>query len=186
MTKSELRKKYKALRKSLTSVEVEEKSLVIANQLLSLDIWDYSYYHVFLPIEAQNEVDTEFLLHILQGKDKHIMISKSNFKDRSLTHFLLTDQTKLVVNEWGIPEPQDGISIPESNTEVVFVPLLAYDKKGARVGYGKGFYDRFLNGAKPKQIIGLSFFEPEEDLIETGVHDVSLDICVYPEGIVEF
>lgn len=186
MTKLELRKKYKALRKNLTSVEVEDKSMAIANQLLSLDIWNHSYYHVFLPIAAQNEVDTEFLLHILQGKDKHIVISKSDFSNGTLSNFLLTDQTKLVINEWGIPEPQDGISIPESSIEVVFVPLLAYDKKGARVGYGKGFYDRFLTKAKPKRIIGLSFFKPEEDFIETDEHDVPLNICVHPEGKVEF
>lgn len=186
MTKQELRKKYKVLRKNLTSVEVEEKSLAIANQLLSLNIWNYSYYHVFLPIASQNEVNTEFLLHILQGKDKYIVISKSNFKDGTLSHFLLTDQTKLVVNEWGIPEPQDGIPIPEASIEVVFVPLLAYDKKGARVGYGKGFYDRFLSESKPKKIIGLSFFEPEEDLIETDAHDIALDMCVHSEGVVAF
>ena len=187
MTKPELRRKYKALRKKLTSAEVEEESLAIANQLLSLDIWDYSYYHIFLPINVQNEVDTEFLLHILQGKDKHIVISKSNFETNTLSHFLLTDQTKLTVNEWGIPEPDDNsIPISGSSIEVVFVPLLAYDKKGARVGYGKGFYDRFLSGTKPKQIIGLSFFKPEEDFIETDAHDVSLDVCVHSEGVVMF
>ena len=66
------------------------------------------------------------------------------------------------------------------------MPLLAYDEKGSRVGYGKGFYDRFLDVAKPKKIIGLSFFEPEEDLIETDVHDVNLDVCIHPQGVVEF
>ena len=69
MTKAELRKKYKGLRKNLSLIEIEDKSMAIANQLLSLDIWGYSYYHIFLPIANQNEVDTEFILHILQGKD---------------------------------------------------------------------------------------------------------------------
>ena len=187
MTKSALRKKYKALRKELTTEEVEEKSLAIANQLLQLDIWESNYYHVFLPIASQNEVDTEFILHILQGKDKHVVISKSNFDDGTLSHFLLTDQTKLVVNEWGIPEPDSSsIPIPESSIEVVFVPLLAYDKKGTRVGYGKGFYDRFLKGAQPKHIIGLSFFEPEENVIEATEHDVPLSLCIHPEGMIKF
>ena len=183
MTKKELREKYKELRKNFTTADVEDKSIEIANQLLKLDIWAYSYYHVFLPIASKNEVDTEFILHILQGKDKHIVISKSDFEDNSLEHFLLTDQTKLVINEWGIPEPEsNSIPIPDSSIEVVFVPLLAYDKKGSRVGYGKGFYDRFLNKCKPELTIGLSFFEPEKKLIEAGEHDVSLDFCVYPGG----
>lgn len=186
MMKTELRKKYKALRKNLNAEEVEEKSIAIVNQLLRLDIWEYSYYHVFLPIAMQNEVNTEFILHILQGKDKHVVISKSDFSNGSLTHFLLTDQTKLVVNKWGIPEPDtNSIPIPESSIEVVFVPLLAYDKKGTRVGYGKGFYDRFLKAAKPKRIIGLSFFEPEENAIDADEHDVALDLCVSPEIVVD-
>ena len=187
MTKTELRKKYKSLRKTFTLEQVEEKSIEIANKLLQLDVWQYNYYHIFLPIEAQVEVDTEFILHILQGKDKHVVISKSNFEDNSLSHFLLTDQTKLTINKWGIPEPDNNsIPIPESNIEVVFVPLLAYDKKGSRVGYGKGFYDRFLKKSKPNKIIGLSFFEPETSDIETNEHDVSLDVCVHPNGIESF
>ena len=116
MTKTELRKKYKTLRKNLTAAEVEERSIAIANQLLQLDVWEHSYYHIFLPIVEQNEVDTEFILHILQGKDKHVVISKSNFEDSTMSHYLLTDQTKLVVNEWGIPEPNEkSIPIPESS-----------------------------------------------------------------------
>jgi len=187
MTKTELRKKYKTLRKNLTAVEVEERSMAIANQLLQLDVWEHSYYHIFLPIVSQNEVDTEFILHILQGKDKHVVISKSNFEENTLSHFLLTDQTKLTVNEWGIPEPdENSIPIPESSIEVVFVPLLAYDKKGSRVGYGKGFYDRFLKESKPKKIIGLSFFSPEQNFIETDEHDIPLDMCVYPERAISF
>ena len=104
-----------------------------------------------------------------------------------MNHYLLTDQTKLIVNEWGIPEPDNNsIPIPESSIEVVFVPLLAYDTKGSRVGYGKGFYDRFLQDSKPKLTIGLSFFEPEENDIEVNEYDQPLDLCVYPDRVVHF
>lgn len=187
MQKNELRKKYKALRKQFSTTEIEGMSMQIANQLLSLDIWNYSYYHIFLPIFAQKEVDTEFVLHVLQGKDKHIVVSKSNFEDGTLRHFLLTDQTKISINKWGIPEPDEkSIPIPEQSIEVVFVPLLAYDKKGNRVGYGKGFYDRFLQNAKPKVIIGFSFFEPEITVIESDPYDIPLNFCVHPNGVEVF
>ena len=187
MSKNELRKKYKALRKELTPLEVEDKSMAIANQLLNMNIWEHNYYHIFLTIISQKEVDTEFILHILQGKDKHVVVSKSNFEDGSLDHYLLTDQTKIIVNKWGIPEPDEqSIPIPENKIEVVFVPLLAYDKKGNRIGYGKGFYDRFLQSSKPKLIIGLSFFEPEETLIESDEHDIPLHFCVHPKGVEVF
>ncbi len=187
MKKSELRKKYKALRKSISMEEVDDLSLQIANQLLNLDIWGYSYYHIFLPIEQQVEVNTEFILHMLQGRDKHVVISKSNFDNSTLLHFLLTDQTVLKVNQWGIPEPEDGIEIQPEKMEVVFVPLLAYDKRGYRVGYGKGFYDRFLAEAKPKVTVGLSFFDPEpEDIEDIDRYDVPLDYCVTSSKIYSF
>ena len=95
MLKKELRSKYKEVRQSLTFEEIEEKSLAIANQLLKLDIWDNTYFHIFLPIEELKEVNTEYILNILHAKDKEIVISKSDFETRSMTHFLLTDNTKI-------------------------------------------------------------------------------------------
>ncbi len=180
VSKKELRKKYAQLRKTLTSDQVEEYSLQIANQALKLDIWEYSNYHIFLPIERHNEVDTEYLLHILQGKDKNIIISKSNFDDFSMSHYLLTDQTKIINNEYGIPEPhEEGIRITDQQLDVVFVPLLAVDKFGNRVGYGKGFYDRFLKKCKPGILkVGLSFFEPLNNKIDVNDEDIKLDYIV--------
>ena len=187
MTKSELRKKYKALRKSLSIDQADDFSLAIANQLLQLDIWNKSFYHIFLSIEEQKEINTEYILNILAGKDKNIVISKSNFENLSLTHYLLTDSTRIKKNHYNIPEPIDGIEINSSQIEVVFVPLLAFDKTGNRVGYGKGFYDRFLSECKPETIkIGLSFFEVEEEVFETDDNDVSLDYCVTPNRVYQF
>ena len=176
MEKEALRKKYKALRNQLTDAQIEDYSLAIANQLLTLDIWDYTYYHLFLPISKLREVNTEYILNILQGKDKQVIISKSDFAQNTMTHFLLTDATKLVVNAYGIPEPEGGIEIVPQQIEVVFVPLLAYDLKGNRVGYGKGFYDRFLAECNENTLkIGLSFFEPEQNEISVIDTDLSLN-----------
>ena len=184
MTKAELRKKYKSLRKQLTADEIEEKSLAIANKLLKLPIWEYSYYHIFLPIIAQNEINTEYLLHILQGKDKHVVVSKSDFSNNTLSHYLLTDTTVLKENEYNIPEPVDGIEIPVNKLEVVFVPLLAYDTKGNRVGYGKGFYDTFLNECNPNTLkIGLSFFEAEDFIEDVNENDMVLDNVITATNI---
>lgn len=181
MTKAELRKKYKTLRQQLSSEDIEEKSIAIANQLLKLPIWEYSYYHIFLPIESMKEINTEYILNILSGKDKNIIISKCSFKDNSLENFLLTDNTKLKTNNYGVPEPENGIPINDSLIDVVFVPLLAYDIKGNRVGYGKGFYDNFLANCKPNTVkIGLSFFEPENEDINTRKKDISLNYCINP------
>ena len=187
MKKLELRPKYKALRKQLSGSEIEEMSLAIANKLLTLPIWEKTYFHIFLPIKEHHEVNTEFILHLLSGKDKEIIISKSDFETRNMTHFLLTDNTRIKKNEYNIPEPVDGIEVPSHKIEVVFIPLLAFDTIGHRVGYGKGFYDKFLNECKPKTIkIGLSFFEAEELIEDVFDGDVQLDFCITPEKIYSF
>lgn len=187
MTKTELRLLYKKLRKQLSNTDIEEKSLAIANGVLALDLWDKTYFHIFLPIEEQKEVNTEFLLHLLSGKDKEIVVSKSDFTTRKLTHFLLTDNTKIKKNEYNIPEPIDGIEVPSSKIQVVFVPLLAFDLNGNRVGYGKGFYDQFLAECHPGTIkIGLSFFEAEKSIADVFENDVRLDYCITPEKCYPF
>jgi 5-formyltetrahydrofolate cyclo-ligase len=187
MLKKALRTKYKALRNELSDIDIEEKSLAVANEILKLPIWDKTYFHVFLPIEEQKEVNTEFILHLLSGKYKEIVISKSDFETREMTHFLLTDNTRIQKNEYNIPEPVDGLEVPATKIDVVFVPLLAFDKKGNRVGYGKGFYDKFLSQCKPETIkIGLSFFEAEELISDVLESDELLNYCVYPNGVYEF
>lgn len=187
MDKKEARKKSKEARKQLSQEEIEDKSLAIANQLLRMNIWDKLYYHLFLTIEEQKEINTEYILQILAGKDKEIVISKCNFESLSMRHFLLTDNTKIKKNSYNVPEPVDGLEVPDAKIDVVFVPLLAYDKQGNRVGYGKGFYDNFLNKCKPETIkIGLSFFPPEEKIDDVSANDVKLDFCVTPEVIYTF
>ena len=194
MTKKELRLKYKALRNQLSEEDLEEMSLAIANKVLTLptmndgrQVWEKTYFHIFLPITEHKEVNTESILHLLHGKDKEIVISKSDFTTREMTHFLLTDNTKIKKNEYNIPEPIDGLDIPTNKIDVVFVPLLAFDKIGNRVGYGKGFYDKFLMECKPETIkIGLSFFEAEELIEDVFKNDMRLNYCVTPNEIYNF
>ncbi|PHR10566.1 MAG: 5-formyltetrahydrofolate cyclo-ligase [Aequorivita sp.] len=186
MEKQALRSKYKKLRQNLSDDSIEAMSLQIANQALKLPIWNKAYYHIFLSILEKKEVNTEYLMHILQGKDKSIVVSKADFSTGEMQHFLLQENTFLKTSEYGIPEPVSGIEISPDMIEVVFVPLLAYDVKGNRVGYGKGFYDRFLKKCNPKALfIGLSFFEPEPEII-FNTNDVPLNFCVSPQNILNF
>ena len=187
MNKKELRIKYKALRSELSENDVEELSLAIANKVLTLRIWGKTYFHIFLPIIEQKEVNTEFILHLLSGKDKETVVSKCDFETRHLVHFLLTDNTKIKKNEYNIPEPVNGLEVPTNKIDVVFVPLLAFDNAGHRVGYGKGFYDKFLKECKLETIkIGLSFFEPSAIIEDIFENDVKLDYCVTPNTIYRF
>lgn len=187
MTKQELRVKYKNLRQAMSLEEIQDKSLDIANNLLDLNIWQHIYFHVFLTMEEQHEVHTDFILNILAGKDKEVIVSRTDFEHFKMIHYLLTDNTRLIKNQYGIPEPADGIEVPSKRIDVVFVPLLAFDENGQRVGYGKGFYDRFLEECKPEVIkIGLSFFTAEEEPIEVNLTDIPLDYCVTPDRIYRF
>ena len=187
MTKDILRKKYKLLRNQLSKDESDKKSVAIAKQLLQLDIWDKTYYHLFLTITKQNEVETKPIIKILQAKNKKIVVSKSDFKTLTMQHFLLTDTTNIIENKYNIPEPQNGIEVFENKIEVVFVPLLAFDVFGNRVGFGKGFYDIFLSKCKPETIkIGLSFFEAEQFIEDVFESDIKLDYCITPVQVYKF
>lgn len=187
MTKAELRIAYRLQRKNLTEKQLDDYSLEIANNTLKLDIWNFSFYHIFLAIIEQHEVNTDYILNILSGKDKNIVLSKSDFKTNLLKNFLLTDNTIIKKNKYNIPEPVDGIPISSESIEVVFIPLLAFDKNGNRVGYGKGFYDTFLASCKPETIkIGLSFFEAETEITDVFEGDIALDYCITPKLVYTF
>lgn len=187
MTKKEIRKKYKALRAALSTDEIETMSLAIANQSLSVDIWANQSFHLFLPIAEQKEVNTEYLLQILFGKDKNVVISRTDFDSLSMHHVLLTDSTTIKKNKYNIPEPVDGFPVDDQQIDVVFIPLLACDKQGNRVGYGKGFYDSFLEKCKADVVkIGLSFFQPEDEITDIWPGDIPLDMLITPEDIFHF
>ena len=187
LNKNELRIKYKKLRQQLSIIEIDEMSLAIANKLLQMDIWKQTYYHLFLTIEEQNEIETEYVLNVLQGKDKEIVVSKSDFHSLEMVHYLLTENTKFKKNKYNIPEPIDGLEVPISKIDIVFVPLLAFDIKGNRVGYGKGFYDKFLSKCNPETIkIGLSFFEAEDKIVDITSNDKTLNYCITPNKVYTF
>ncbi|TAI47785.1 5-formyltetrahydrofolate cyclo-ligase [Flagellimonas allohymeniacidonis] len=187
MLKHELRKKYKLLRAELSENQISEQSLRIVNGLLKIPMWDFFYFHTFLSIPQNKEVDTHALITLLQGKDKSIVVPKVTGPN-TLSNYLLQDHTILKPNQWNIPEPVDGIEVEPSKIEVVFVPLLAYDVLGNRIGYGKGFYDAFLQDCSPETLkVGLSFFEPEVEVIEdVRDEDIRLDYCVTPKGLHKF
>lgn len=186
MDKKAFRKKYSEKRLGLNEEAIEDLSMAIANRSISLPIWDHTYYHIFLPIVEKKEVNTEYLLHILQGRDKSVVLPKADFTTGEMQHILLQENTVFKVSEYNIPEPVDGIEIKPQLLDVVFVPLLAFDTQGNRIGYGKGFYDRFLSQCKPECIvIGLSFFEAEEKIIHEFI-DFPLHQCITPSKTYHF
>lgn len=186
MDKKQLRTLYKEKREALRPEDIETLSLMIANNLLKLPLWDKTYYHIFLSMENKKEIDTSYILHILQGRDKSVVVPKVDFNAGEIRAILLQENTLIKPSPYGIPEPEDGIQLPPGQMDIVFVPLLAYDQQGNRLGYGKGFYDKFLAQCSSRcRFIGLSFFDPE-DTLPRSEWDIPLHYCVTPQNVYTF
>ena len=184
MLKGELRKVYKLKRSSLTNTEI--LSLEIANKTLEIDIWNLQNYHVFFPIEKHKEVDSKLIIQIAQGKDKNVILPKLNLESKTIESFLLTDSTPMKTNHLGISEPLNGIQINNNQIDLVFVPLLAFDNFGHRVGYGGGYYDKFLSKCPRAIKVGLSYFDPINKIEDINSKDIKLDYCITPNKVYKF
>ncbi len=186
MTKKELRTLYKQKRNVLSAEERDLLSRQIAERLLLFpnSLWEHHTYHIFLPIERLAEINTNYILNILRDKNKQIAVPKMDSNTRTLSSILLSKDTQLINNAWGIPEPKQGVIITPKTIDVVFVPLLAYDKYGNRIGYGGGYYDRFLSECKDETLkIGLSYFPPENNFYALrNATDVFLDYAITPSS----
>lgn len=187
-TKQELRSAYRQLRKKLTPDQVKEKSIAIRRQFES---WlserePLTHFHLFFPIDRFNEVNTFYIMELLEQKDKVIYTSQVSKDSLDMDTLKLPKDAAFFLDEWGIPVPQESILVAPSKIQVVLVPLLAYDSQGNRVGFGKGYYDHFLSKLKADVIkIGLSFFEPEPE-VKREMHDIPLNFCVTPEKVFTF
>lgn len=185
LSKIEARVKYKNLRKHLTESEILYMSVDIANNLLKLNIWELKTFHLFMTKDENKEVDTKPIFDILIGKEKEIIIPKININRNSLDSYIFDEKTVFSLDKLMIPEPVNGILF-NGKIDVVILPLLAYDLDGNRIGYGKGFYDKFISNLKSEPLkIGISYFSPEKSL-EFNNHDINLDYCITPNKIFSF
>jgi 5-formyltetrahydrofolate cyclo-ligase len=138
--------------------------------------------HVFLSISKFKEIDTVPLISYFRNSNKRIVISKCNFKDNTLSHFYFEDDTVLALNKFGVPEPVAAELVEENKLDLIFIPMLISDDKKFRVGYGKGFYDRFLsNCRKDAKFIGLNFFPPITAIEDKNEFDIPLHQVIYPK-----
>ena len=86
-----------------------------------------------------------------------------------------------------IHEPDEGAPVPVIEIEMVFVPLVAFDQKGYRVGYGKGFYDKYLARCADDCLkTGFSYFDPVNSIDDRHEFDVPLDLCITPQNVYVF
>ncbi len=192
MTKQELRKHYAERRLALLASEVAERSKAVARHFFEVfKVEKIKAIHCYLPLKKKNEIDTFYIIFTIQEHlpQTNIVVSRVIPTTNELEHYLCQPNIKLDVNQWGILEPNEisSIKFPVAEIEMVIVPLLAYDINGNRVGYGKGFYDRFLSKCKSSVIkVGLSLFEPEKEILDIDEFDIPLDYCITPNKVWKF
>ena len=183
--KTFLRSHYKKKRLSLTKQEVDHLSQRVCKQLDKLNIWKLKHYHIFISISKYNELDTSSIINKLKSKQKIIIVPK--ISNNELVHVAINDETEFTLNEYGIKEPNDGNHFIIENLDIILIPLLAFDIQGHRVGYGKGYYDRFLKLTNNNTLkIGLSFFDPINKIRDIDNNDIKLDYCVTPKQVHKF
>ncbi|RZL12300.1 MAG: 5-formyltetrahydrofolate cyclo-ligase [Pedobacter sp.] len=184
--KLDLRKQALKQRKELDEQTFAELNKMLLEQFKTLGLSGIKSIHIFLPIEDKKEPDTFLIIDWLQQQypEIKIVVPKADFATNLMSNYLFAGKGDLKNNEYQIPEPQNApefIDVPD----MVLVPLLAFDKKGYRVGYGKGFYDRFLQNIETQKI-GLSLFEAVDEISDVHLNDIRLDKCITPNQIYSF
>lgn len=189
MTKKEARKYYREMRTGLSNNAQLE---MLAQMLEQFKTYSFPAVHclqTYLPMPSSNEIDTAPFIAKLStlNPDIQVCVPVTQKATDRLINALWKSDEPMVLNHYGIPEPKEVSEIDPKQIDLAFVPLLAFDKQGYRVGYGKGYYDRFLPECRKDALfIGLSFFPPIAGISDRQQFDIPLDLCITPERIYEF
>lgn len=189
MTKQELRKEYREKRKLITPSEKLKMDDLMLMQLQDLDFNGVETLMSYWPLNDYAEPNTHIFTQYVEFliPELKVCYPKTDFTDNSMQAVLTTDETVFAKNEKGLEEPKDGKIITKNNIDLVFVPMFVCDAKGYRVGFGKGFYDRFLADDYLNMVmIGFSYFDPVESIDDVNEFDIPLDICITPHNIYNF
>ncbi len=188
VTKEVLRQVYLEKRLFLTDQEYDYRNKCVRGNFKShVHSLGLESIHIFLPISEKREVNTWPLIYDLREMNPAIRIYTSKvISGGELQHFLLNEDTRLVVNRWGIPEPEDEPAVNLKEVDAVVIPLIIHDKSGHRIGYGKGYYDRFLAKTRVTHRIGVTLSPSLDEIPVNEAHDVPLTCCIGPHFIDAF
>ncbi|MDQ2720741.1 MAG: 5-formyltetrahydrofolate cyclo-ligase [Bacteroidota bacterium] len=189
MTKKELRNIYKEKRKEISLEKIEKYNDLILINFQKINLGDVKCVHTYLASLKLREADTAKIIRYLKFKNPGIKVTvpKIDIRSGKMHHHVFDDTMEIINNDYGIDEPVSEIKITETEIDLVIVPLLAFDKSGFRVGYGKGYYDKFLSQCREDVIkIGVSFFEPVDEIEDINQFDLTLNYCATPEQLFAF
>jgi 5-formyltetrahydrofolate cyclo-ligase len=187
MTKTALRKIYKEKRLAITAKDKLKWDDLMLIQLQKFNFGNAASLFTYWPMvhEPNVQLYTAYLKHSII--DLQIVYPVTDFNTTTMSAFAVNDDTLFTENNYGLTEPTNGQLIAPSSIDIVFVPLLVCDTAGFRVGFGKGFYDKYLAQCRKDIIkIGFNYFEPIEKIIDTNKFDIPLNYCITPQRIYEF
>lgn len=181
MNKKTLRKALLQYRRLLPESEFAKRNQHLLDALYEfIKDREARTIHVFLPIKRNKEFDIQPLLPRLWKDGIRTMISATDFKRQTMEHFWLESGTKLQENSIGIPEPMDATSADLTEADLILVPLLGADRKGHRIGYGGGYYDRLLEGYEGESV-GISL-ATLFDKLGTDSWDIAVNSLLFYGG----
>ena len=189
MLKSEAREYYKRERASLQASDQAKLDDLILIQFQKVKLPQLEYVLSYWPLEDNKEINTHIITRYLEFKNPglKILYPKTDFAKKEMKAILTDEETIFKKNKFNIYEPENGEEINASLIDLVLVPLLIFDKQGHRIGYGQGFYDRWLPKCRPDCIkTGFCYFEPIEKVDDASHFDVTLNICITPRNIYVF
>lgn len=184
MDKNTLRKVYLEKRKFLSEAEYERRNQLLYHRMIEFqEIHQFHSIHTFIPIKKNKEPDTFPFIQYLWSKehDVDVITAISDLNNPILNHVKITEDTTFLENKWGIPEPQGCDSYPIDNIECVLVPMVVGSKNGHRIGYGKGYYDRFLQKCKSStKFVGITMSPLLENDVYASEYDIPMHSMITP------
>ncbi|WP_027364163.1 5-formyltetrahydrofolate cyclo-ligase [Desulfotruncus alcoholivorax] len=189
MSKNELRNNVIAKRNTLSTQEIEQKSQAIIKKLFTLP--EYQNANTIMAyIDFRNEVQTSGIIKDALTNGKKIAVPVTDIKNKKLTPSLLHDfPGDLAPGAWGILEPRPECVRPvdPEQIDLVLIPGVAFDNVGNRLGYGGGFYDRFLlRTRKDVILLALAFELQIQPNVYHEKHDIPIQLLVTEERIMDF
>lgn len=189
MTKKQLRKIYREKRLELSLKDKTKLDDLLLIQFQKLHLTAFHSLFCYWPIAGFNEPDTHLFSDFLFFKNPGLITAYPKINnDNGTMEAIVTDEaTGFEPNAFGVMEPKGSLALSPEDIDVVLVPLLCFDKAGYRVGYGKGYYDRYLSRCRQDCLkIGLSYFDPVDEVADKHEFDVPLDLCVTPHATYVF
>lgn len=183
MLKKEARKIYSQKRTQLSYTDRMKWDDLILINFQTIDFPFLEFVLSFYPMEEKNEVNTFILTDYLHFKNPSLQICypKTQFNHRSMEAIACGVDAIFEGNAYNILEPVHDDIVEVEAIDLVIVPLLIFDESGNRVGFGKGFYDRYLKDCREDCIkVGVSYFDAVDRIDDADEFDVPLDFCITP------